>query len=85
MRNEYLIKAVTGDTRNVLGPVLNAAYQLEPMGKYEIVEIAAKVNEQLGYDLFEELYYPRLVKDFALVARAVQTNALRGNLNEFSE
>lgn len=84
MKNDYLIRAVTEDTKNILAPVVDAAYKLEPLSRYELVDIAVQVNEQLGYFLFDDLHYPRLVRDFAMVARAVQRNAMKGDLHEFS-
>lgn len=84
MKNDYLIRAVKEDTNNVLAPVLDAAYKLEPLSRYELMDVAVQVNEKLGYDLFDDLHYPRLVRDFAMVARAVQRNAVKGDLNEFS-
>ena len=83
MRNDYLIRAVKEDTKNVLAPVINAAYTLEPLSRYELMDIAVQVNDQLGYFLFDDLHYPRLVRDFALVARAMQRNAVKGDLHEF--
>ena len=49
MRNDYLIRAVTEDTKNILAPVVDAAYKLEPLSRYELMDIAVQTNEQLGY------------------------------------
>lgn len=84
MDNRLLIKAVTEDLHNTLSPVLRASYSLLSPKPYDIVGIAIEVNEKLGYDLFEDLHYPRLVKDFATVTRAVQQNAIKGNLKDFT-
>lgn len=78
MKQELLEKAVR-NTSNVLQPVLDAAYALRPLPKLEIIEIANNVNNALGYSLFEELYYPRLILDFSVVTRAVAQNAVRGS------
>ena len=75
MDPQYLEKAIT-DTSDVLSPVVHMAYQLTPASKMEVLELANDVNKKLGYDLFNDLYYPRLVNDFAVVARAVQQHAL---------
>lgn len=85
MQNNILIKAVTEDLTGVLRPVTDVAYRLEPVAPYFVVGVAVDINKKLGYDLFEDLHYPRLVKDFAMVARAVQQNAINGDLNEFKE
>lgn len=82
MNNERLIRAVTRDTTGVLKPVLDASYALEPVSKYDMLVIAEDVNKNLGYTLFEDLHYPRLVHDFALVTRAVQLNAIGGNIHD---
>lgn len=77
LKNETLIKAVTNDTKGVLLPIMKASYQLEPVSKYDLAQIAMQTNKDLGYTLFEDVHYPRLVKDAALVTRAVQYNAIR--------
>lgn len=76
MDNIRLQKAINNPT-DVLAPVLNASYQLTPVPKMKIIEIAINVNKALGYELFTELYYPRLVTDFSIVTRAVQQHALK--------
>ena len=75
MDPQNLEKAIN-DTSDVLSPVVHMAYQLTPASKMEVLELANDVNKKLGYDLFNDLYYPRLVNDFAVVARAVQQHAL---------
>ena len=75
MKDEYIYRAVK-DTSNVLQPVLDAAWSLKPLSKMEVVEIALAVNKRLGYDLFDDISYPRLVHDFSLVSRMVAQNAM---------
>lgn len=75
MDSQHLEKAIN-DTSDVLSPVVHMAYQLTPSSKMEVLELANDVNKKLGYELFNDLYYPRLVNDFAVVARAVQQHAL---------
>lgn len=77
MKAEYLEKAVTSAENNqILKPVLKASYSLIPLSKLEVMQIAQKVNDQLGYPLFEDIYYPRLILDFARVTHAAQYNAV---------
>lgn len=57
----------------------DAAYATKPVEKLTILQIAHDTNQALGYDLFDELYYPSLVRDFATVARAVAYNAVHPN------
>lgn len=85
MQNNILIRAVTEDLNGTLKPVVEVAYSLESVAPYDLVGIAVETNQKLGYNLFEDLHYPRLVKDFAIVARAVQQNAIKGDLHEFKE
>lgn len=75
MDSKYLEKAIN-DTSDVLSPIVHMAYQLKPSSKMEVLELANDVNKKLGYELFNDLYYPRLVNDFAVVTRAVQQHAL---------
>lgn len=75
MDSKYLEKAIN-DTSDVLNPIVHMAYQLKPSSKMEVLELANDVNKKLGYELFNDLYYPRLVNDFAVVTRAVQQHAL---------
>lgn len=77
MKAELLEKAVTEDRNELLKPIVDAAYKLEPMPSFEAVILAHDINKKLGYDLFTDLYYPRLIVDFSRVARAVQMNAYK--------
>lgn len=77
MQEKHLEQAVTQDTEQVLKAVSQVSYGLQPVGELELLEIAENTNRELGYDLFEDLYYPRLVIDFARVTRAVQKEALK--------
>lgn len=74
---EKIDRAVKSDTTGILYPILEAAYALIPLEKHEIITIAQNANKDLGFELFDDLYYPRLVYYFALVARAVQINSLQ--------
>lgn len=77
MKSDLLEKAVTQDLDQTLLDVCKIAYTLEIPNSLELVEIALKTNRKLGYDLFEDLYTPSLIRDFATVALAVQVNAFR--------
>lgn len=79
MQASLLEKAVTQDTKGTLHPVVSAAYDLNVKSSVELTKIAVDTNKALGFDLFDDLYYPRLVLDFSRVARAVAINALRNN------
>lgn len=75
MKSELLEKAVK-DLSDVLLPVMDLSYTIPTPDKQKVLAVAMETNRRLGYDLFEDLYYPRLVHDFALVSRAVAHNAL---------
>ncbi len=76
MNLELLEKAVTNDMDKTLEPVCVAAYKLKPLPETEVIGIAMETNKKLGYELFDDLYYNRLILDFSRVARAVAINAL---------
>lgn len=78
MQEKKLIQAIKSDTKGILNPVVFSAYSLTPTPKYEMVQIAKSINQKLGYTLFEDCHYPRLVRDFAIVARAMAKNAVKG-------
>lgn len=77
MNTELLERAVTEDKTGVLSEVVKASYALVPVDKLSIMDIAERTNKALGYELFTDFYYPRLILDFARVTRAVQANALK--------
>ena len=76
MNLELLEKAVTNDMDKTLEPVCLAAYELDPLPETEVIGISIETNKKLGYELFDDLYYNRLILDFSRVARAVSINAL---------
>ena len=76
MRADLLERAVKEDLTETLAPVVYAAYSLEPVSDLKLTEIALDINKKLGYDLFEDLAYNRLILDFQRVTKAVQLNAL---------
>ena len=77
MKNENLIKAITSKQTSDLLPIMKAAYQLDPMPKHELGALAKQTNDKLGYKLFDDYHYPRLVRDVSMVTRAMQHNAIK--------
>ena len=75
MNEQRLQKAIKNHT-NALKPVMDASYSLKPLSAIELIDIATSANKALGFDLFDDLYGPRLVTEFALVTRAVANNAI---------
>lgn len=64
-----LLERAIKEKPEVLMPVLQASYSLRKKSKLEVLEIARNVNKQLGYELFDDLYYTRLIHDFSFVTR----------------
>lgn len=73
---ELLEKAINEDVSKLID-VLKASYSLKPLSETELLEIAIDTNKRLGYDLFDDLNYQRLVTDFSLVSRVVAKNAIK--------
>lgn len=69
-------KAVKNSKKGELKPVFEIAYALQPKDKLEVLQTAYEINERLGYELFDDLYYPRLIQDMSTIARAAQLNML---------
>lgn len=76
MKKELLARAVNTPT-DVLKPVVDAAWAFDPVPKQDVIRIAIDTNKALGYELFTDLYYPRLIVHFSMVARAVAHNAIK--------
>lgn len=75
MNEELLAKALKEDSEK-LYKVLDASYSLKQVEKSELTKIARETNEDLGYELFNDIYYPRLIHDFSLVTRALTKKAM---------
>lgn len=74
--NEQLLQRAVKNKTDVLRPVLEAGYSLTRLSSVELIGIATSVNKALGYELFDDLYGPRLTTEFALVTRVVTNNAI---------
>lgn len=74
--DEQLLQRAVKNKTDALRPVLDAAYSLKRLSNMECIEIATSVNKKLGYELFDDLYGPRLITEFALVSRAIANNAI---------
>lgn len=73
MKLELLEKAST-DKRVM--PVVRAAWNLEPTSEEELIMIARNVNEELGYELFDNFEVDKLREDFVTVTSMVTKRAL---------
>jgi len=69
MKEELLKKAIQGDNSEVLDPVTKSVWDLQGVSEEEVIATAKEINEQLGYELFDELEYETLISDFSKVSR----------------
>lgn len=71
-RNDLLEKAVREHSDDILVDVVKAHENFDSMELLDLYMLAYKVNEQLGYDLFRDIYSYSLKRDFERVAIAVK-------------
>ena len=82
-RNELLEKAVREHSDDILVDVIKAHEDLDSMELLDLYMLAYKVNEQLGYDLFRDIYSYSLKRDFERVAIAVKVYKEEGKIVRF--
>ena len=69
---------------DILVDVIKAYENFDSMELLDLYMLAYKVNEQLGYDLFRDIYSYSLKRDFERVAIAVETYKKEGKIVKFS-
>ena len=69
MKEELLKKAIQGVNSEVLDPTTKTVWNLRGVSEEEIIATAKEINEQLGYELFEDLDLETLISDFSKVSR----------------
>ena len=69
MKEELLKKAIQGENSEVLDPTTKTVWNLRGVSEEEIIVTAREINEQLGYELFEDLDPETLISDFSRVSR----------------
>lgn len=79
MDKHLLEKLIVLDRTNVFEELLDAVYSMVPVSESRIKEIAISINNKVGCRLFEVLEYDVLIREFSIVARAMQLNALNSN------
>ena len=79
MDKHLLEKLIVSDRTNVFEELLDAVYSMVPVSESRIKEIAISINNKVGCRLFEVLEYDVLIREFSVVARAMQLNALNSN------
>ena len=82
-RNDLLEKAVREHSDDILVDVIKAYESFDLMELLDLYMLAYKVNEQLGYDLFRDIYSYSLKRDFERVAIAVKVYKEEGNIVKF--
>lgn len=79
MDKHLLEKLIVSDRTNVFEELLDAVYSMVLVSESRIKEIAISINNKVGCRLFEVLEYDVLIREFSIVARAMQLNALNSN------
>ena len=69
MKEESLKKAIQGKNSEVLDSVTKTVWNLHGVGEEEIIAMAKEINEQLGYELFDDLDHETLISGFSKVSR----------------
>ena len=82
-RNDLLEKAVREHSDDILVDVIKAHENFDSLELLDLYMLAYKVNEQLGYDLFRDIYSYSLKRDFERVAIAVETYKKEGKIVKF--
>jgi len=82
-RNDLLEKAVREHSDDILVDVIKAHENFDSMEILDLYMLAYKVNEQLGYDLFRDIYSYSLKRDFERVAIAVKVYKEEGKIVKF--
>ena len=82
-RNDLLEKVVREHSDDILVDVIKAHENFDSMELLDLYMLAHKVNEQLGYDLFRDIYSYNLKRDFERVAIAVKVYKEEGKIVKF--
>ena len=82
-RNDLLEKAVREHSDDILVDVITAHENFDSMELLDLFMLAYKVNEQLDYDLFRDIYSYSLKRDFERVAIAVKVYKEEGKIVRF--
>ena len=69
MKEKLLKKAIQGDNSEVLDPITKSVWDLRGVSEEEVIATAKEINEQLGYELFDDLDPETLISDFSRVSR----------------
>ena len=79
MDKHLLEKLIVSDRTNIFEELLDVVYSMTPVSEDRVKEVAISINNKVGCRLFEVLEYDVLIREFSIVARAMQLNALNSN------
>ena len=82
-RNDLLEKSVRDHSDDILVDVIKAHENFDSLELLDLYMLAYKVNEQLGYDLFRDIYSYSLKRDFERVVIAVKVYKEEGKIVKF--
>ena len=82
-RNDLLEKAVREHSDDILVDVIKVHENFDSMELLDLYMLAYKVNEQLGYDLFRDIYSYSLKRDFERIAIAMKVYKEEGKIVRF--
>ena len=76
MDKQLLEKIIILDRTNIFEELLYVMYSMKPVSEIRVKEIASSINKKVGFELFKNFEYEILIKEFSIVSRAIQINAL---------
>ena len=76
MDKHLLEKLIVLDRTNIFDELLDVVYSMVPVSEDRVKEIAILINKKSGVELFKNFEYEILIKEFSIISRAIQLNAL---------
>ncbi|KXB58251.1 hypothetical protein HMPREF3186_01489 [Gemella haemolysans] len=76
MDKHLLEKLIVLDRTNIFEELLDVVYSMVPVSEDRVKEIAILINKKSGVELFKNFEYEILIKEFSIISRAIQLNAL---------
>lgn len=76
MDKHLLEKLIVSDRTNIFEELLDVVYSMAPVSEDKVKQIAISINKKSGVELFKNLEYKILIKEFCIISRAIQINAL---------
>lgn len=76
MDKHLLEKLIVLDRTNIFEELLDVVYSMVPVSEDRVKEIAILINKKSGGELFKNFEYEILIKEFSIISRAIQLNAL---------